>query len=568
MSFDGAFTHAMVTELQQTLTGGRVAKISQPYPNEVVLTIRNNSQNYPLLLSAHPTYARLQITRIPYANPATPSNFTMMLRKYLDGSILNSLEQVENDRIVRLAFNTRNELGDQETIALTIEMMGRHSNVFLIEQSDNRILDLIKHVNPDQNRVRSLLPGATYIAPPKQDDVNPFTTSANVNDLVRDYPNEDVLAKQLQQTFQGLARDTALGLAGALHATNGSVEERFTHFFAQFNQPVPTLNRLKNGKTSFSAFAMPTPNLDDTQTFATLSELLDFFYQDRAERERVNEQAGNLIHIVRNELKKNRSKLKKLQQTMAETNQADSFRIKGELLTTYLNQVKRGMTEITLPNFYDDEKPLKISLSNQIGPSQNAQKYFNRYQKLKNAVAYVTEQIRLTQTEIDYLSNIQAQIELASPKDINEIRLELQQQGYIRVHRKRGSKKPRLQISQPEKFHASDGTLISVGKNNLQNDKLTLHTAKKTDIWLHVKNMPGSHVIIHSADPSDETIDEAANLAAYFSKARDSASVPVDYVQVKRVHKPNGAKPGFVIYEGQQTAYATPDAELVKRLRG
>ncbi|HAT54422.1 MAG TPA: hypothetical protein DCW31_04145, partial [Lactobacillus sp.] len=207
MSFDGAFTHAMVTELQRSLTGGRVAKISQPYPNEVVLTVRNNSQNYPLLLSAHPTYARLQVTKIPYANPATPSNFTMMLRKYLDGSILNSLEQVENDRIVRISFNTRNELGDQETIALIIEMMGRHSNVFLIEQGDNRILDLIKHVNPDQNRVRSLLPGATYIEPPKQDDVNPFDTLANLDDLVRDYPNAEVLAKQLQQTYQGLAHD-------------------------------------------------------------------------------------------------------------------------------------------------------------------------------------------------------------------------------------------------------------------------------------------------------------------------------------------------------------------------
>ncbi|GKT02682.1 NFACT RNA binding domain-containing protein [Furfurilactobacillus entadae] len=567
MSFDGAFTHAMVAELNQTLAGGRVAKISQPYPNEVVLTVRSNSTNHPLLLSAHPTYARVQITHIPYANPATPSNFTMMLRKYLDGAILTNLEQIENDRIVRLTFSTRNELGDRESIALVIEMMGRHSNVFLIDLGDNRILDLIKHVSPDQNRVRSLLPGATYIAPPKQDDVDPFSTTATVADLVRDYPNADVLAGQLQQTFQGLAHDTALALAHALHEP-GEPATLFTQFFAQFDHPTPTLNHLANNKTSFSAFPTHDEQVTSTQTFTSLSDLLDFFYQDRAERERVNEQAGNLIRIVRNELKKNRSKLKKLEQTMAETNHADDFRIKGELLTTYLHQVERGMTTITLPNFYDENKPLEIALSNQIGPSQNAQKYFNRYQKLKNAVAYVTEQIALTQTEIDYLSNIQAQIELASPKDINEIRLELQQQGYIRVHRKRGSKKPRLQVSQPEQFHATDGTLISVGKNNLQNDKLTLHTAKKTDTWLHVKNIPGSHVIIHATDPSAETITEAAELAAYFSKARDSASVPVDYVAVKRVHKPNGAKPGFVIYEGQHTAYVTPDAALVEQIRG
>ncbi|GEK27730.1 NFACT RNA binding domain-containing protein [Furfurilactobacillus siliginis] len=567
MSFDGAFTHAMVSELQSALVGGRVAKISQPYPNEVMLTVRNNSHNQSLLLSAHPTYARVQITTIPYANPATPSNFTMMLRKYLDGAILVKLEQVANDRIVQLTFSARNELGDQESIALIVEMMGRHSNVFLIDRGDNRILDLIKHVNPDQNRVRSLLPGATYIAPPAQDTVNPFVDHEAVTDLVATYPAAPVLAKALQETYQGLASDTAHALANALHEP-GQVTDLFDAFFDHFNHPIPTLNQFASNKTSFSAFPIINDAITGMQNFESLSILLDFFYQDRAERERVNEQAGNLIHIVRNELKKNRSKFKKLQQTMAETEHADEFRIKGELLTTYLYQVKRGMTSISLPNFYDNDTPMTITLSNQIGPSQNAQKYFNRYQKLKNAVAFVTEQLAKTQEEIDYLSNIQAQIELASPKDINEIRLELQQQGYIRVHQKRGAKKPRLQISQPEQFHSTDGTLISVGKNNLQNDKLTLHTAKKTDLWFHVKNIPGSHVIVHSDNPTEQTIEEAASLAAYFSKARDSASVPVDYVNVKRIHKPNGAKPGFVIYEGQHTAYVTPTTDLVKRLQG
>ncbi|GAB6092060.1 NFACT RNA binding domain-containing protein [Furfurilactobacillus curtus] len=567
MSFDGTFTHAMVHELSKQLTGGRVAKISQPYPNEVMLTVRSQSKNYPLLLSAHPSYARIQITEIPYANPATPTNFTMMLRKYLDGAILAELVQVDNDRIVRLNFNTRNELGDRQRISLVLEMMGRHSNLFLLDLGDQRILDLIKHVNPDQNRVRPLLPGATYQAPPAQNMINPFVSATNIEALVHDFPAAEVLAKQLQMTFQGLAHDTALLLARALHNNSQSVGENFHAFFSQFDQPVPTLTENAAGKTAFSAIAIHDSTVR-SQTFPSLSQLLDFFYQDRAERERVNEQAGNLIHIVRNELKKNRTKLKKLQETLAESDHADEYRIKGELLTTYLGQVTRGMKEIELPNFYDDNHPLKITLSNQIGPSQNAQKYFNRYQKLKNAVAYVNEQLAKTEAEINYLANIQAQIELANPKDINEIRLELQQQGYIRLPKTKSRKKPRLQISQPEQFHASDGTLISVGKNNLQNDKLTLHTANKNDIWLHVKNLPGSHVIIHQANPQEQTLTEAALLAAYFSKARASASVPVDYVPVKKIRKPNGAKPGFVIYEGQRTLFVTPDEHIVDQLRG
>jgi len=271
---------------------------------------------------------------------------------------------------------------------------------------------------------------------------------------------------------------------------------------------------------------------------------------------------------VRNELKKNRNKLKKLQRTMKETENADEYRIKGEVLTTYLYQVKRGDTTVTLPNFYDNEQPLKIALSNQISPNQNAQKYFKRYQKAKNAVVYVTEQLKQTQENVTYFENIMAQIELAAPKDLIDIKLELQQGGYLRDHEhlKKAKKKRKQKISQPDQFTASDGTKISVGKNNLQNDKLSLHTAKRTDIWLHVKDIPGSHVIIHADDPSEATILEAANLAAYFSKARDSSTVPVNYVPVKRLHKPNGAKPGFVIFTGQKTVYVTPESSLVDQL--
>ncbi|AYM03295.1 NFACT RNA binding domain-containing protein [Levilactobacillus yiduensis] len=566
MSFDGSFTHAMVHELSQTLTTGRVSKINQPYANEIVLTVRANSHNYPILLSANPTYARIQVTQIPYVNPPVPTNFTMILRKYLQGAILKEVSQVANDRVVHLHFTSRNELGDQQELLLIIEIMARHSNVILVDSASMKILDAIKHVGSDQNRYRLLLPGAQYIQPPKQDLTNPFDGARpDLDQTIREFPNQEVLAHTLQQQYQGLGKDTAAALAAKLHEP-GTHADQFAAFFAGFDQPRPTLEISSKNKTSFTAFPYPTTGTQ--QASDTLSELLDTYYQDKAERDRVQQQGSVLIRVVRNELKKNRTKLKKLEKTLAATENADEYRIKGEILTTYLNQVQRGQTEVSLPNFYDDNKPLKIKLSNQLSANQNAQKYFKRYQKAKNAVTYVNEQLKITQADVDYFTNIMAQIELAAPKDLVDIRLELQQGGYLRDHdhQKKSKKQRRQKVSKPDRFTASDGTKISVGKNNLQNDQLSLHTAKRTDIWLHVKDMPGSHVIIHADHPSDATIMEAANLAAYFSKGRESSNVPVDYLPVKRLHKPNGAKPGYVIFTGQRTVYVTPQSELVEKL--
>ncbi|MCM0599311.1 NFACT RNA binding domain-containing protein [Periweissella fabalis] len=564
MSFDGLFTHAMVTELQGLLVGGRIAKIHQPYPQEVILVIRNNGKNYPLLLSAHPTFARAQITNIPYANPTTPPSFAMMLRKHLEGAKIEKIEQVENDRIIKLSVLTHDELGDLEEVVLILEMMGRHSNLFLVNQKTNKIIELIKHVSADQNRVRSLYPGAQYIAPPKQDVINPYDSLQGLANFILDIPDQKDLAKAIQGHFQGFAFDSALELATVVHEP-GDAMAHAQNWLANFSTPAPQLIDLAtNNKVVFAPFKWLT--LPGTvREFATLGEMLDIYFADRAERDRVQQQAGNVIRVVRNEIKKNKTKLKKLEKTLDESAHADEFKVKGELLTTYLYQVERGMTEITLPNYYDNEKPMKIPLSNQIGPSQNAQKYFTKYNKLKKAVAYVDEQIALTQHELEYLENIMAQIEIASPKDINEIRMELTTEGYIRNKAK--NKKARLQISQPEKFYATDGTLIEVGKNNLQNDKLSLKTAARNDIWLHVQKMAGSHVIIHDSNPSEQTLLEGATLAAYFSKARESANVPVDYLPAKLLRKPNGSKPGYVIFEGQSTMYVTPDAQLIDQLR-
>jgi len=558
LTFDGLFTHAMIHELNQTLQNGRVTKISQPYPNEVILTIRANRTNYPVLLSANPRYARFQITQIPYTNPAVPTNFTMMLRKYLEGAKLLKIKQLDNDRVVYFEFLTRNELGDKLPLLLSAEIMGRYSNVILINQSTNKIIDTIKHVGMDQNRYRTLLPGATYRQPPTQNKENPFEQDSNTfEELIQKYPNREVLADNLLKQYQGISRDNALALADKLHSSNNFVQA-FNDFLAMTEDPIPTMNG-----NNFSIFA-DNPN---DKKFTTLSEMLDIFYHTKANRDRVQQQGGQLLHVIRKNLQRNKKKLKKLSNELKATENADEYRIKGEVLTTYLYQIKRGMTKITLPNFYDNNKEITISLSNQLSPSQNAQKYFKKYQKLKNAVTFINEQIELTKKEVAYLEEIQTQIELATPADLNDIKTELQQEGYIKKKQQKSKHSSRVKINKPESFIASDGTEILVGKNNLQNEKLTLHTAKKTDIWLHAKNIPGSHVIIKSNNPSDETLFEAAMLAAYFSKFRSSANVPIDYVQVKNIRKPNGSKPGFVIYEGQKTLTVTPTEDFVLELR-
>lgn len=562
MSFDGVFTHAMAHELQDLLTGGRVSKIHQPYENEVIFVIRSHGKNHKLLLSAHPSYARVQITNMAYANPQTAPSFVMMLRKYLEGGILESVHQQDNDRVLIFQFSKRNELGDLQNIRLIVELMGRHSTIVLVNHETGKILDAIKHIGSSQNTYRSLLPGADYVQPPKQEQLDPFIAGKEkVFELLS--TADDLNGKYLQQQFQGLGRDTADELTFRLKENSQEKMKVWTSFWEKIDFGIEPAYSIKGSKEYFT----PIPYLSlgtPERTFASLSELLDDYYGDRAEKDRVKQQGNELLRKVENELKRNRGKLAKREQTLKDSENAEDYRRDGELLTTFMVQVPKGATEVTLPNYYEEDKPITIKLDPAHSPNQNAQRYFTRYQKLKNAVKLIFQQIQETKDEISYLESVQSQLDLATPMDLEAIKEELTAQGYIR---QRSRMKRKVKPSQPERYLSHDGTLILVGKNNLQNDQLTLRTAKKTDIWLHAKNIPGSHVIIKDTEPSEETLIEAAELAAYFSKYRYSAQVPVDYVQVRFVHKPNGAKPGFVIYENQKTLYVTPEEEKVAALK-
>ncbi|MFD1466247.1 NFACT family protein [Lapidilactobacillus mulanensis] len=569
MSFDGTFLHAMTAELTEQFVGGRISKIQQPYALEIVVTVRNQRKKLPLLLSANANLARAQVTEIPYANPQTAPNFVMTLRKYLENASIESIEQVQNDRILIINLSSRNELGDQEDLQLITEMMGRHSNIFLVEKSTNKILELIKHVSPDQNRYRLLMPGAQYVQPELASGFDPFAAEITADDWDRvwlqlhDLKNK---SRQVwQQFYQGLGTDTALELIDQTRGAANSQElgQLVGTFWQRFDHIDATIG-VQNKKLQFAA--IPYETFTEQQSgFTSLSAMLDRFFGQKAETDRKHQMASSLLQRLNTVIKRNEKKLKKLNKTMASAQNADDNRIKGEILTTYLSQVPEHATKVTLANYYDDNQPITINLSPALTPAKNAQKYFTRYQKDKNAKIYVKTQLEETQAELDYLTGVLAQIEVGEPKDIEDIRVELIQQGVLRQDNKK--KKRKVKINPAEQFYASDGTSILVGKNNLQNDQLTLKKARKTDLWLHTKNIPGSHVIVESADPSDETIIEAAKLAAYFSKARQSSQVPVDYVNVKAIHKPNGAKPGFVIFTGQKTTYVTPDERLVEQLR-
>jgi predicted ribosome quality control (RQC) complex YloA/Tae2 family protein len=568
MSFDGLFTKMMTNEISSALISGRINKIYQPYKNEIIMLIRANGKNHKLLLSAHPSYARVQITNESYDNPNEPPMFCMLLRKHLEGAIIENIYQIGLDRMICIEVKGRNELGDINYKKLMIEIMGRHSNIILIDKEKNTILDSIKHVSYAVNSYRAILPGQLYVLPPQQEKLNPFQLEEN--DILRrlDF-NAGKLDKQLVEQFAGLspllAREIVFrsGLANRLTLPKAFIE-LIQQISEQEIQPAITTN---NSKESF--YFLPLAHMKgESKTFDYLSNVLDRFYFGKAERDRVKQQASDLERFIQNEKDKNEKKIEKLIQTLEDAKKAEEYQLFGELLTANMYAFQKGMKEIEVINYYEEDgTSVVIPLDPLKSPSDNAQRYFSKYQKAKNSIDKVKEQIRLAEDEFSYFDSLQQQLMAASIRDIAEIREELVEEGYIRERQKKKNKHSNLGKPQLESYQASDGTEILVGKNNKQNDYLTSKHAGRDEIWLHTKDIPGSHVVIRSKTPNEQTIKEAAILAAYFSKARLSSSVPVDYTKVRYVKKPNGAKPGFVIYDNQQTIYVTPDEEKILALK-
>ncbi|OCM95046.1 hypothetical protein AX252_00550 [Streptococcus agalactiae] len=548
MSFDGFFLHHLTNELQEQIEKGRIQKVNQPFDHELVLTIRNNRRNYKLLLSAHPVFGRIQTTEANFQNPQNPNTFTMIMRKYLQGAVIETIQQIENDRILEIVVSNKNEIGDHIKASLVVEIMGKHSNIILIDKNEHKIIESIKHVGFSQNSYRTILPGSTYIAPPKTNTINPFDISDQT--LFELLQTNDLSPKNLQQLFQGLGRDTALELS---HCLKDNKLNDFRQFFSREYYPSLT-------EKSFSAVQFSSSH----ETFQSLGQLLDYYYQEKAEKDRIAQQASDLIHRVQSELEKNIKKLAKQQDELLATENAEEFRQKGELLTTYLSMVPNNQDIVVLDNYYTNQT-IEISLDRALTPNQNAQRYFKKYQKLKEAVKHLKGIISDTENTITYLESVETSLNHASMEDINDIREELVETGFIkrRAHDKQHKRK------KPEQYLASDGkTIIMVGRNNLQNDELTFKMARKGELWFHAKDIPGSHVLIRdNLNPSDEVKTDAAELAAYYSKARLSNLVQVDMIEAKKLNKPSGTKPGFVTYTGQKTLRVTPTQEKIDSLK-
>ncbi|MDZ5711596.1 Rqc2 family fibronectin-binding protein [Jeotgalibacillus haloalkalitolerans] len=568
MSFDGLFTRAITKELTDQLDGGRISRIHQPYQNELIMVIRAKGKNHKLLLSAHPSYSRIQVTEEQYDNPSEPPMFCMLLRKHLEGAIIESITQKEMERIIVFEVKGRNEIGDISYKQLIVEIMGRHSNIILVDKDRSMILDSIKHLNPSVNRARTILPGADFEWPPEQNKLNPFEVNEDIFLRTIDW-NSGKLDKQLVQHFAGLS---PLFAKEVIERAGLTEKKRVYEAFSQLLKRVkahdyePTFMQ-HNGKDYF--YLYPLQQLKDAQTEShpTISQLLDRYYFGKAERDRVRQQGHDLERFIKNEKDKNVLKIKKLNKTLDQAAEAGKYQLSGELLTANIYAVERGMPEVEVLNYYEEDSPaVTIKLDPRKTPSENAQWYFTKYQKAKNAVEVVKEQIAIAEKEIEYFDQLMQQLDSASPSDLEEIREELAEEGYMKA-KKQKKKKSKPQKPVLEEYIASNGTLILVGKNNKQNDYLTNKAAGKDEIWLHTKDIPGSHVVIRDKEPDEETILEAAKIAAYFSKARASSSVPVDFTKIRHVKKPSGSKPGYVIYEQQETVYVTPDDELIRRLK-
>lgn len=562
MAFDGLFTKSMTNELQQ-LVSGRISKIHQPNSQEIVFHIRAGGKNHRLLISIHPSYSRIQLTNETIENPSEPPMFCMLLRKHLEGGFVSSVKQLGMDRVIILRIEGKNEIGDDMVRELHVEIMGRHSNVILVDPSRTLILDSLKHLSPSVNSYRTILPGQPHIVPPAQDKKNPFNVTEQELLAIL---NEEDIAKSILQQIAGFSPLHANELAYRIANENEKPFTVFTTFLNEFVQDNQTNSYFENGnKTFFSSIQLL--HLDgEGSHFNTLGELLDKVYFARADRDRVKQQAGDLERWLQNEIDKLKLKMKKLSKEKAQAEKLETFQLYGELLMAHLYQLEKGQTEAQIVNYYDEDgATVTIPLNPRKTPVENAQAFYTRYNKAKTALIKTQQQMDKTKEDIDYLEMLQQQVMQASPNDIEEIREELAEQGWMKARILK--KKKKIVKPTPEAFVSSTGFPISVGKNNKQNDYVTFKLSNKSHLWFHTKDIPGSHVVIHDVEPDEASILEAANLAAYYSKARESSSVPVDYTEIRHVKKPNGSKPGFVIYFEQKTVFVTPSEDMMRKLR-
>lgn len=564
MSFDGFYTHKITEELTSKLKNGRIHKIYQPFEQELQFVIRSNRTNYRLEASIHPMYYRMHLTDEKSNNPQQAPMFCMLLRKHLENATVLDIRQFENDRIITFELSGRDELGDLQSYLLIFELMGRHSNIILVNPVTKKIIDCIKHIPPSMNSFRSLQPGAEYILPPKNEtQKNIFELNNTELDTFATEHQELLAAGKASKVIQGMSALASKQISAWISDNNLSSSQALSKYLEELKSGQPVIFRSDN---QMKFYAMDLPYLNgERDYFPTLSASLDLFYNQKVRLDRVKQLSGDLIQRLKQVIEKNYHKLDNLQKDRLIAEDADIYRLKGELINAFSYQIEKGQSSTIVQNYYKNNEPYTIELNPRKTPSENSQAYFKRYTKYRDSLRYIEKQEKLATEEIEYLESVLVQLDQAEIEDIEDIKTELVREGYGGKRNKTIKKRAKSK-SKPRQYKSSDGVIMYVGRNNQQNDELSMRKASKNHWWLHTKDIPGAHVIVESDKPSDQTMTEAAEIAAYYSKSQNSANVPVDTVQVKHLRKPNGAKPGYVIYEGQNTLYVTPKADKIESL--
>ncbi len=585
MPFDGITAYAVREELREVLLGGRIDKVYQPEADEVVLNIRSQGQMHRLLLTASASHARMHITNQRPETPLQPPMFCMLFRKHFTGGKIIEITQHRFDRILEITVEVLNEMGDLCHKSVVVEIMGKHSNVMLLDEQ-RYIIDCLRHVSPLMSSVRSVQPGLLYTWPSHNQKADPLSLLSQAPEQLFAaftqvmQPWEGPVERGLYQQFNGLSPFAAreilhrAGLEGRRTLSELSEEEktRLAQEMASFLREACaargpyTLYLDESGRAvDYSVTPYRSMQGVPVRQFDTLGALMDMYYARSDVQDKMKQKSQDLRHLLTTNWERAQKKQALQEKQLADTKGREVYRVKGELITANVYQLKKGMTSCTLPNYYEEGAPeLTIHLDSRLTPAQNAQKYFARYNKLKRTEEALSVQLELTREEVRYLDSILTALQMADcEKDLEDIRLELYETGYLKKARKA---RKNLAVSKPLSFTTSEGVKGYIGKNNMQNDQLTFKTSSPSDEWFHAKDMPGSHVILQTAgltlgkDYTEQSLLEAAAMAAAHSKGAAGNNVPVDHTERRYVKKPAGSKPGFVIYTHQQTIYVKADA--------
>lgn len=581
MALDGAYLRMLKLEIEQNAVGSRIDRIYQPSREEAIFLLRSRGWNGRLLLSAGADSPRIHYTEQPFENPKTPPMFCMFLRKHLTGAKLLGVRQMGMDRVLFLDFEATNELGDLVNITVAVEIMGRHSNVILID-GEGKVMDAIKRVDQEMSSVRPILPGIRYTEPPRQDKLNLLETDdETLKERILSEKSAD-LTKSLMGTLEGfssvLTREiTAFTVHGQDADKNTLTKDQWDRLFFFLGKIRESLRTGegnfttvldKDGKPREFSFVDITQygSLVVSKRYESPSALLDSFYSERVRLERMKQRSNDLLRMLLNTTDRLTRKIAAQKEELAACADREDLKKKGELLTANLWKMQKGDHSVTVEDYYNDNQEMVIELDPALSPVDNSQKYYKEYRKAATAEKMLQKLIVEGEAELEYVDSVfDAVSRTSGESELLEIRQELSEQGYLKNYK---NKNKLLKAQPPLKYRTSDGYLVWCGRNNKQNDKLTCRDARPWDIWFHTQGFAGSHVILVTEgtdlnDLPDRTVEEAAAIAAWNSKARGAALIPVDYTQVKNVKKPNGAKPGMVIFDHYYTLYSTPDEEKV-----